>query len=176
MLQRAGRDMAFERGTQLIVHAGVVGATVIVDVVLALRAEDVRGGDVGAACRAITAPGECGEIVDLRTTARCFGSGAPVVVELVGVTQLRVERIHFHWPRPRLVAEQAVHIDIARYLRAAQQLIAWHRALLPVLIFHVQLQQRLRGDLPVAGQRQEIAVAVGMIDIAVDVFACGVDA
>lgn len=69
-----------------------------------------------------------------------------------------------------------MHIDIARHLRATQQLIARHRALLPMLIFHVQLQQRLRGDLPVAGQRQEIAIAVGMIDIAVDVFACGVDA
>lgn len=124
LLQRAGRDVAFERGTQLIVYAGVVGAAVIVDVVFALRAEEVRRGDVGATCRAITAPGECREIVDLRATARCFGGGAPVVVELVGVTQLRVERIHFHRPRPRLVAEQAVHIDIARYLRAAQQLIA----------------------------------------------------
>ncbi|MFC3564646.1 hypothetical protein ACFONE_04865 [Xanthomonas dyei] len=69
-----------------------------------------------------------------------------------------------------------MHIDVARHMRATEQLVAGHRALLPMLIFHIQLQQRLRTDLPVTGQRQKIAVAVGVIDIAVDVFACGIHA
>nr|WP_193552200.1 hypothetical protein [Xanthomonas campestris] len=45
-----------------------------------------------------------------------------------------------------------------------------------MLVFHIHLQQRLRGGFPVAGQRQEIAVAIGMVDIAAEIFARGIHA
>ncbi len=57
-----------------------------------------------------------------------------------------------------------------RHLRAAQQLITRHRALLLGLVFRIQLQQRVGADVPVEGQGHKIALAIGMFPIGVEVF------
>ena len=57
-----------------------------------------------------------------------------------------------------------------RQLSAAQQLITRHRALLTALVLGIQLQRAVGVDVPVQRQRGKIALAVGMVDIGMDVF------
>ena len=53
---------------------------------------------------------------------------------------------------------------------APQQLIPRYRTLLLVLVFGVQLQHGVGADVPVKGQGHEIALAVGVFHIGVEVF------
>jgi len=56
-----------------------------------------------------------------------------------------------------------------RQRTARQQLIAGHRQLLALLILHIHLQQRVGADVPVEGEREEITLAIGVIDIRADI-------
>ncbi|MCW0425716.1 hypothetical protein NB713_003659 [Xanthomonas sacchari] len=176
VLQHAGAGAAAGDRLQFVVAAAVGRAAVVVDVVVASAAEVVGHRVAGAAGRAVAAPGEAGVIVDQRAAVRGGHLQMPGVAEAVFVARLRIQRLDADRPGPRLVGEQAMHRYSARQMRAAEQLVARHRALLAVLVFHVQLQGRLRIDVPVRGQRQEIAVAVGVIDIAAQGLVRGVDA
>ncbi|MCW0462741.1 hypothetical protein NB717_003809 [Xanthomonas sacchari] len=176
VLQHAGAGAAADDRLQFVVAAAVGRAAVVVDVVVAFAAEMVGHRVAGAAGRAVAAPGEAGVVVDQCAAVRGGHLQMPGVAEAVFVARLRIQRLDADRLGPRLVGEQAMHRHPARHLRAAEQLVARHRALLAVLVFHVQLQGRLRVDVPVRGQRQEVAVAVGVIDIAAQGLVRGVDA
>ena len=68
------------------------------------------------------------------------------------------------------MSQQFFRRSVVRQLAAAEQLIARYRALLLVLIFHIQLQQCVGADVPVECHRGKIALAIGVLDVRVDVF------
>jgi len=68
------------------------------------------------------------------------------------------------------VRQQFFRRGMVRQLGATEQLIARHRTLLLVLILHIQLQQRVRADVPVKRHRREIALAIGVFYIGVEIF------
>ncbi|MNR46064.1 hypothetical protein D3C85_1649860 [compost metagenome] len=53
---------------------------------------------------------------------------------------------------------------------AAKQLIARRRALFPGLVLGIQLQQGIGADVPVEGQGGEVALAISVFDIGMQLF------
>ena len=68
------------------------------------------------------------------------------------------------------MGQQFFRRSVVRQLAAAEQLITRYRALLFVLILHIQLQQCVGADVPVECHRSKIALAIGVFDVRVDVF------
>ncbi|MCY1429657.1 hypothetical protein D9M71_455830 [compost metagenome] len=150
-----------EHGLRLIGAAGVVGAAEVVDVVVAIAAEE---------CTLAGTPGKRAVVVDHHLAARGTQGAGPGLVEAVLEAPAQVQRVVLHRLGPVLVGQAVMRVDAVGHFAATEQLITGHRTLFAVLVLGIQLQGGIRADLPVEGQRGEVALAVGVVDVGTDVF------
>ncbi len=168
MADAAGIEAATQFGARLLVAAGVIRAAVVVDVVVAIGREVVaRRAAIGALRCVVAAVGEGHVVIDDRAAVAHRHARLPALVEIVGVQGGDVGAGDVHRALPRLIAEQVLAVDAARQLAGAQQLVAGHRALRAGLVVGIHFQLAAFADEPVSGQRVEIAVAVGVLDVGI---------
>src|SRR3546814_6030257 len=124
------------------------------DVVIAVRREEPAWhAAVGAFAGVEAAVGERHVVVDHAAAVTAGDAQVPVVAEGMLDAHAAVGRLDADRLLPRLVAQHARGVRAGRQRRAAEQLVARHRALAAGLVVAVQLQRGALADLPVRPQR-----------------------
>ena len=159
MAQGAGGELALDHGLRAQRLFRFAQAAVVIHVVVAIAAE------AGVQVLRAAAVREGRVVVALERVLVGRQGGVPVVIERVLEAQADIAGDGFHGARPRLQVEHGVGADAGRQGRVIQQLEAGRRRLRLVLVVGIDLQQRLRRNLPVEGAGNELAVAVRALDV-----------
>ena len=169
MAQATRGELALDHGLRAQRFFRLAQAAVVVHVIVAIAAKTRVQVLSAAAVR------EGRIVVALERVLVGRQGGVPVVIERVLEAQAEIAGDGFHGARPRLPVEHGVGADAGRQGFIVQQLEAGRRRLRLVLVVGIELQQRLRGNLPVEGAGNELAVAVGALDVGAQAFGCHVD-